>query len=355
MSNFDVLYYPSFEPPAKWLRSFLLFFDTVSTIIPEGAQYYESGEILKLKKALPDAIQKIAPKQEDIEIEKTNMERLEKAFKTIKSHTEAEFYQTGTIKITDAGVMQSGAYTLTHSQKLTDNVLSMLKEYGLTSNYAFKHQNSEYYVTNSNASSLILSLIADNLAAKYGIHTATDREVEYVLNSLNAMQYNALSDGSTQLMSAIVKCEVPYEVSTLPIEKYLEIRASYSGIREAFQYVINDIAEAYRLNKASDSEYLRRKINQIKREFNKEVESYKSSRFARAIDRWYPVGLGGLIGVLGLVPGAQAKSAAARFGLDVLKEYRSNSDILKNKKTMQRLIADMKTTVLRKATIDSLG
>ena len=38
MSVLDVLYYPAWDPPSGWLKSFLLFSDKVRVIVPDDVK-----------------------------------------------------------------------------------------------------------------------------------------------------------------------------------------------------------------------------------------------------------------------------------------------------------------------------
>src|SRR5438132_341755 len=83
MPKFKALYYPTFEPPTEWLRSFLLFYDEINTIVPKDVSFTLSGEASKVIEFMPDAFNTISPKEEDISIDTVNLTRLRKAFKAI--------------------------------------------------------------------------------------------------------------------------------------------------------------------------------------------------------------------------------------------------------------------------------
>jgi len=85
--NFSVLYYPKFEPPQKWLRSTLLFFDQIQRIIPIDARHVDSEPTQRLIDAMPAAFQIISPADDDKFFDDLNFTRLEKAFALIQDES----------------------------------------------------------------------------------------------------------------------------------------------------------------------------------------------------------------------------------------------------------------------------
>ncbi len=84
MPKFEALYYPNFEPPAIWLRSFLLFFDEVKTIVPEDVNLKLSSNISEIVDLIPDAFDTISPTSRDITLNDLDLIRMKKAFEVIK-------------------------------------------------------------------------------------------------------------------------------------------------------------------------------------------------------------------------------------------------------------------------------
>ena len=61
-----VLYHPNFEPSLSWLRSSLLVYDNVWSIVPLEADYSPSDNIERHLEKLPDTFATLAPEPLDI-------------------------------------------------------------------------------------------------------------------------------------------------------------------------------------------------------------------------------------------------------------------------------------------------
>src|SRR5580658_10367780 len=75
-----VLYHPHFEPNLSWLRSSLLVYDTVCSIVPTGASYHPSSSMERHLDAMPGTFETIAPERLDIVNESGVLNALEQAF-----------------------------------------------------------------------------------------------------------------------------------------------------------------------------------------------------------------------------------------------------------------------------------
>lgn len=84
MPQFEILYYPGFEPSKYWLRSYLLFWDKVNTIIPTDVDFEFSKEVMEIVDLDPDGLGILAPKEEDIVLNESSIKRLDRAFKVLK-------------------------------------------------------------------------------------------------------------------------------------------------------------------------------------------------------------------------------------------------------------------------------
>jgi hypothetical protein len=62
---YATIYHPRFEPDESWLRAMLLFYDTVHSIVPNGAGYETSPGVARLQDKVPEAFVPLAPDIED--------------------------------------------------------------------------------------------------------------------------------------------------------------------------------------------------------------------------------------------------------------------------------------------------
>lgn len=80
---FEALYDPCFEPPSKWLRGFLLFFDKINSIVPSDVDFKPSSELSEIIDVIPDGFKTISPREEDISLDDLNLNRMRKACEVI--------------------------------------------------------------------------------------------------------------------------------------------------------------------------------------------------------------------------------------------------------------------------------
>ena len=78
-----VLYHPHFEPSLSWLRTSLLVYDHVWSIVPPEAGYVPSAKIERNLEILPETFAPIAPDPLDIVHEYFVLRLLGQAFKRI--------------------------------------------------------------------------------------------------------------------------------------------------------------------------------------------------------------------------------------------------------------------------------
>jgi hypothetical protein len=61
MRNYQVLYYPHFQPNVSWLKAMLLFVDGVVRIIPEDVDPKDSDALKTLINEIPGSLTSISP------------------------------------------------------------------------------------------------------------------------------------------------------------------------------------------------------------------------------------------------------------------------------------------------------
>src|SRR5580704_14749465 len=85
-----VLYHPNFEPSLSWLRSSLLVYDKVSSIVPLEAGYVPSDDVKRHLEKLPDTFAPLPPEPLDIVHEYFVLRVLRGAFQRIATRCEAD-------------------------------------------------------------------------------------------------------------------------------------------------------------------------------------------------------------------------------------------------------------------------
>jgi len=307
MNHYRALYYPAFEPNIKWLKSHLILVDEISRIIPKDAGYEASDSIKVLKDLMPGVITEYDPSSEDVTVDDLNLRRLENAFKIIRDKRDkGRPVDTSNIVVSN-GMLEFPGRVMLHDKKLCEEVHHLLKYYHLidpaltTIARAVGGQDAEdYWVTNQEASDLVLSCVADKIARKNGLDTITDQHLAFSLTDLDGLGVRSTpTAGSVEgsLLSAMTSVSISVGVEHLAPEKYKELRDSFAEIRSAFQLLIRELVLRNRLDQIEDETALRERIDQIAKAFDAKVGKYRQTRFGRSVRAWAPLYVGGLISI----------------------------------------------------------
>jgi hypothetical protein len=300
MTKFEVLYYPEFEPPEVWLRSYLLFYDKINTIIPDEVKNPFSFNISQFLDVIPDTLEGISPRDKEISIRGNNLELLNRAFKSIneqqkdnKKFPDIFLYNNGKIGF-------GGDFITIHDKKFSLAITSMLEDNHLffeKQDQMIKHyeQNGiripdmkDYKIVNKDAGNLVLSMIADNIGRNYGLNTITYNNFDFVVNELNSIEFQRKNIGKSSLISSMIRCEVPQDITKLSLEQYKEVRENYSDIKLEFHSIINELTSLYCIDEIEDNEILDKKVREISKDFNEQFEQFKKKQTMRKIRKWVP-------------------------------------------------------------------
>lgn len=367
MPNFEVLYYPNLEPSKKWIRSYLLFFDTVCSIIPRDDGINLSESTWELLDEIPNSFRPISPSKSDIRIKPANFGRLRKAFEQINNTEGNTINDRVTIDYSFDTMNYYGA-TLLHNDKISGSIFRLLEE------YHFIHRNSQeicdsigannFYVVNKTAADLIVSLIADKIASSQGFNTITDQSLSFTINSLNffnprsdSRSLNLIGDSRSLLSYSLTNCVVPQNIENLSIEDYVQIHDKYKEIHELFQGVISDLNNQHKLEYITDRFTLETKVNEITQEFNSEIEELKKSSMMSKIKKWCPIGIGGLSVISAYYTNNIELMLTAAVGsliMDIIDMPKSNTLPEPNRKPIQRMIGNFQKDIVNKSQIEAL-
>jgi len=350
VSTFPVLYYPTFEPPADWLRSYLLFFDEVRTIVPEDVKFNPSDNISRIIELMPEAFSTVAPQPDDILVDDVNVDRLEKAFREIASREANSEDEEITIEVGDEGLEIVG-YVFQHHSKASPRIRELLDEYKLArTEFADLYgKPGEYLVVKEAASNLLLSHIADKIGNRCALTTVTDKQIDFTLNALNAMGVTRNENAATKLASAIIKMEIPHEIfEDVEPQRYKEIRDLYSELREPFHNTLTQLTQLHRLDSISDPGVLEERVVKLATEFDAQIVKLKQTEFGRKMKKWVPIGVGCALAVVGAAfhqPLIAASATAVSVGLKVYDGLTSQKAPNSEREHVQRLIGRMQENI----------
>jgi hypothetical protein len=331
MSSYRLLYYPLFEPKPTWLRSILLFVDQVERIIPAQAGHTDSRQIRILRDTIePDPVPVVEPIERDLWINQSDLELMIGAFKLIASKERAK-RRTRTLEL-------ASEYDFIHRAKIPYEVECLLKDHKLIryparGNKLGAVRKAGFMHIQRDAGSLILSYIADRIARRKGLDAITDFSVGFSVNALENQGIHFTHPAGVAegyLLSSIVSCEIPAELRYLPSDSYLELRSSFSEIRDAFKRLTAELVVINRLHRIENTGVFRQEIQNTAEDFVRQCDKYRRSRFAKKTQKWVPLGIGTVVGIVAALGGPVAAigGKAAQLSTQVIdkKINRPSSD-----------------------------
>jgi hypothetical protein len=305
MKAYTVLYYPDFHPNVVWLRRVLLLTDQVTRIVPTDVKLNDTEKLLELQDSIPGCLSAISPKEDDIAIERGSLPRLTKAFSFLgRSQRRKTTQRKIVIEISNNGSISIAGHVFLHNAKISPVVNEQLRRNGLVIRDLDNLSEEGFIVVDRTAADLILSGIAENISRRTGLDAITDKPISFTLNALNELGLEgALGSGGAEgaLLASLTSILIPAEVATLKVAEYRDLRNAYQPIREAFKELTADLARINRLNRIHDPNLLSDEVEGTAREFVKEYQTYRKSRYARSFKEWTPLYVGGLLTMIGTV------------------------------------------------------
>jgi hypothetical protein len=329
-----VLYHPYFEPRLSWLRSSLLVYDNVWSIVPPEARYVPSDPIKRHLERLPDTFAPLAPDPLDIVSEYFVLRVLGRAFSAIKAQPKAAIRQKQRLRFGKAsrydemGVLEISGVTKLHDAKIAKAVYDMLKEHRLI----YGNAGDGFHYVNKQAAALIVSFLAQRMSTRLPIRTITDVDSSFYLSAAcNVIEAGDPVDSRGVLASAILKFHIPEEIGEISIDKFIELRKRYEGLREAFPLYLRDLGELSQIDDIRSISDLKARIESLVKLINRDLTKIKRSRIGESIRKWLPVGIGSAV-TLGAAflpdtPSLKYVTGTATVAVQILAEALHDSPI----------------------------
>lgn len=296
MPEYAALYYPSWDPPVAWLRAMLLFYDKIHVILPKGIKPDYDEANARVIDLISGAFDPIVKNQYEIDYEKYDIELIKRAIDYIADNNN---YALNSANVSmDSNLQLYSECTMTHRSKFSDKIFQHL----IDRNLCFPElEKNGLYPVDRQASGLILSLLADNYAFQRGIRSVTERSLCYTANSLNSYKANK---GTTlgYLASAVMRLEIPANMSDISPEEYVEYRKLFSSIREPFHKALDELYNDNLLEGISKPKVLEDRINDVTKDFCKEIDKIRKSKTCKKVRKWTPVFMGTLATICILMP-----------------------------------------------------
>jgi hypothetical protein len=289
-----VMYYPDLEPPARWLRPTLLFFDQVVSLVPRDAHFKPSNQLEELTAELPTGFTTIAPAPVDVELDEPQLRRLSQIFQRISERPSPQGGPGFTVEFDNTGGVSFPGYTFIYGSKMSASVRQSLERFGL-----LRHDIRELArsvtdmqgrdIVAREAADVVVSTVADAVATRLGWDTATDQRTHFLLTSLNALvgdEYRARNRGL--LVSSLLEASIPSEVAALDVRTYKTIRDEFAGVRGEFARAVTVLSALHRIDDITDAEVLRDRVEEVTRAFGAELEKARRTVIWRHAKRWVP-------------------------------------------------------------------
>jgi hypothetical protein len=353
MRKWTALYYPDIEPPAGWLRSAALFFDSVTSFVPAESDEALSDELRKFADAT-DAWTPYRPTESTaLLVDEVPVERLDQAFAAIAAgrkrtpgRIEFEILRSkeGKVRVKDHVFMHGSKLSLLVRKRLDDHRLMLPK--GLSESF----MEGDWWLVNEQASDLILSHIADTLAARRGWTSITDDEDCYAFTALDhGCAVAGPKSAEDELARILVTELVPQAIEALSIEKYIELRRRYTPIRERLAAFVDEVILEDRLSRIEDTEELRQAVRDSVKELEKEIQNFRESALGRTFRKWGPFSLGGFVTIAAAL--TSQPWALPLAGASVLFAALEKTGVFEPKVTkrgdMVRLVAAARKDIIR--------
>jgi len=345
-----VLYHPNFEPTLSWLRSSLLVYDNVWSIVPLEAGYVPSDDVKRHLEKLPDTFASLAPEPLDIAHEYSVLRVLRGAFQQIAARRKAggegrpiryQAHDSGEEGLEIPGITQL------HDGKVAYTVFQMLEEFGLI----YGEADNGFSYVNEQAAFLIVSFLAQRMATRLPMRTITDVDSSFYLSAAcNVLEAGDPVDSRGVLASSILKFHIPEEIGTLSVSNYVEIRKRYEEVREAFPFYLRDLGELIQVDDISSASELKARIELMVARIDRDMRRIKRSRIGQSIRRWLPISIGSAVTVasefLPDYPDAKYVTGGLSVALQILTEALHTSPIPGRLEGTQSLLLSAKEDII---------
>jgi len=338
-----MLYYPDFHPETTWLRSVLLVADEVRRIVPVEFPTNDPPPLARMRDAIEGCLTNLPPTSVDISPTENELIRLDRAFGLLrqKQFTSGRRSELEIVIHRDGAVSFPG-FTLLADAKIADEVRSLLKQHALEGDIQTRYARTSGAragtVVQTGASYLILSLVADRMARRYGLNTLTDKPLEYAFNALNGLDIPFLKPSNAAdglLTAAFASVLIPKGIGKIRLSDYRILRDSYSDLRAAVRKFVLESNAYCGFDNINDPALLQGRIIKAAFDVRREYQKFRKSRFARRIVGWTPFVIGGLLPLLAdfnLVAKEFAWTVTTTgFGFKLLQKVRSNPNAVRDR------------------------
>jgi hypothetical protein len=333
---YSTIYHPRFEPEENWLRAMLLFYDTVHSIVPEGAGYQATPRIARLQDKVSNAFLPLSPNKEDREVFSEEggwyryhaltafLDELDQEGASAERVSAPYYVKNGVVHLTldHAVAVHYDKLGQMFIDELTARNLALVVEKPVgpttsaTSQATGTHRSTQWLYVDKRIATLSLSLLAERMREHRSEikHTSSDEALCFGVAAKTEMkreEHRTRWNTQARLATAIVKAQVPDALDELSLDDYLEIRKRYEEYRDTFHLAVAEI-ETLHLDRTFTTEReLEAAIEGQLTDFSAGIEKIKARTQTKRIKKWSAITLQRIIPVIGAVVGTH-------FGMPVL-------------------------------------
>jgi hypothetical protein len=347
------LYYPDFEPDPAWMRAQLLFFDKVESIIPAEVKWTPDPVNDALFQKEPSVFAPIREIQYLSDDHPVDWPTLKRACKLIHEEFEASI---------GSNAQRSGAITPHHKSKLTERIYDTFLEYGLVwspakGSLTFGEGDADGFVhVDPRASSLIVGMIAEELAQRRGLRCVTPLSLPHYFNLCNGYRASARTEHEGALASLMIKFLIPTDIERMPLDRYLDIRDRHAGLRAIYRRFLKEACEEWDLSTITSPDALRSGVLDLAQRLSGAVEEERrKSGLKDVVKDWGTTLVSAGCRFLSLVPESNTKLIASggMVAMQVLDKVTKGPDPGQFDRTI-KMMATLKDDLTDRSTVSRL-
>lgn len=270
----NILYFPHYTPSTTNLRSLLLFYEELRTIVPRVDQYHVSSrchiaELLEVGCKIDyfDPSYRYSDWADEIQVRQV-FDRLVNECsckaKKIESFDKIKFDEDGVADWNQDEVIfdfVSRGWSLIAAQKISPDILDKLRQKKVAIPMRIYRNPETGQVVEENPvlmypdiGEFILARLARQISQQENVPTVTFENTDFCNQAYSPSHGNDIN--RSLIMSAVVSLSIPDDIAKLKVGEYAEVRESYAPARLKIETMIREISENYRLENVSDIELL---------------------------------------------------------------------------------------------------
>jgi len=276
----------------------LLVFDQIQVIRPKEVEDpdYDSANRAVFD-LLPHTFGEIRKTHYEMSLDLRNRNLLLSTLDFIASQPKFVSRKGFSISFSKDGKVGVPGYTFLHVSKLHRFVEAELERRKLINPEAEDivrglHGPSDFRIVESNASNVILALIADHYARTSVLQTITDKPLGYLNVALNRKEPRRRNAVGMSLATAIIRFQIPQTIGQLTPKQYVSLRQRYDDLRMPFQHAVRTICDDNLLAGIENRRQFEQAVHEAAREFSIGVDRLMKSKFAKKLGKWGPLSFG---------------------------------------------------------------